>query len=65
MTLSRIGVAVALLCAAGCFSHMPPAGHAHMKIHWASSYEAAAVQARATGRPLLVLLIAGKIDGLC
>jgi hypothetical protein len=53
------------LLASGCLTHLPPAGHGHMAIHWGASYEAACDEAARTHRPLLVLLVAGEIDGLC
>jgi len=57
--------ALAALLLTGCLSHLPPAGHAHMQIHWASGYQAAARQAQAEHKPMLVCLVAGEIDGLC
>lgn len=57
--------ALAALLLSGCLTHLPPAGHTHMQIHWAAGYEAAAREAAAHQKPLLVCLVAGELDGLC
>ena len=54
-----------LLAAAGCITHLPPRSTTHMQIAWQPSFDAAARVSAATGKPLLAVLVAGKIDGAC
>ncbi len=54
-----------VLFVTGCLSHLPPIAHTHMQIHWAKDYAAAAEQARSQQRPILAVMAAGQIDGLC
>ena len=62
---ARKTAALAVLLLSGCLSHLPPAGHTHMQVHWAPGYSAAAHEAQARGKPLLICLVAGELDGLC
>lgn len=51
---------------AGCLTHMPVAAERrHLRIHWATSFEDARASAAAQHKPVLLCLVAGKIDGLC
>jgi len=63
--LKPTSLILASLLLGGCLSHMPPARHDHMRIHWARDFDAATREARRTNRPILACLVAGEIDGLC
>jgi len=61
----RLAPCLALLLA-GCLTHLPPkADHCHMRIRWAASFEEARARALDEGHPVLAVLAAGKLDGLC
>jgi hypothetical protein len=64
ITLTR-ALLLGSLLAAGCLTHMPPAAHTHMQIHWAADWDSAAAEAARSGRPILACLVAGQIDGAC
>jgi hypothetical protein len=64
-TLTWSALLVSLFVDAGCLTHLPPSGHLHMAIPWRATYAEARDEAARTQRPLLVLLVAGEIDGLC
>ncbi len=49
----------------GCATHMLPRAHEHMKIRWAANYVAAQQEAQRDHKPILVVLVAGEIDGPC
>ncbi|MBX7097392.1 MAG: hypothetical protein K1X89_06760 [Myxococcaceae bacterium] len=64
MRLPAVAVTGVLL--AGCLTHMPVAAEKrHLKIHWAASFDEARASASAQHKPVLLCLVAGKIDGLC
>jgi hypothetical protein len=58
-------LALASLLLAGCITHLPVRTREHLQIPWAASFDAAQARAAAEHKPLLVLMIAGEIDGLC
>lgn len=58
-------VAVAALTAGGCITHLPPRSTTHLQIAWRPSFDAAARDAAAAGKPLLAVLVAGEINGPC
>lgn len=55
----------AALALSGCATHMPPRALHHLKIHWSADIAAAQRDAAAQQKPLLVVLVAGPIDGPC
>lgn len=60
----------ALLCtfallATGCVTHMAPINAKHMQIRWQRDFESARAEAQRSGRPMLVTLVAGDLQGLC
>ncbi len=61
----RSSLALVALTATACLSHLPPAGHKHLAVNWQPSYAAAQAEAQRTGKPMLVCLVAGELDGLC
>ncbi len=55
-----------LLVLAGCLTHLPPPRqHLQMLVDWADDFPSAAKESRATGKPLLLVLVAGELDGPC
>jgi hypothetical protein len=54
-----------VVAAAGCITHLPPRTTTHLQVHWQPDYESARRAAERMGKPLLVLLVAGEIAGLC
>ncbi len=56
---------LALVAATACITHLPPRSTTHLAIHWQPSFDAAARLSAATGKPLLAVLAAGEIAGLC
>ena len=60
-----LSVSLVALLFSGCATHMPPRAHEHMKIRWAANYDAALAEAGRDRKPLLVVLVAGEIDGPC
>ncbi len=61
----RIAVAAAVLAITGCITHLPVRTTTHLQIHWQSSFEAAEREAARVDKPLLAVLAAGEINGLC
>ena len=60
--------ALALLTIATACTHTPPPDRAqrgYLQIHWMPSWEAARAEAKRSDRPILVVLAAGELDGLC
>jgi hypothetical protein len=49
----------------GCITHMPLRTREHLQIPWAQGFERASLRAADEHKPMLVLLIAGQIDGPC
>ncbi len=61
-------LAIALVggAAGGCLAYVPPRDEPrHRAIDWRPSFEAARADAEASGRPLLVVAVAGERDGRC
>ncbi len=56
---------IALVAATACITHLPPRSTTHLAIQWQPSFDAAARVSAATGKPLLAVLAAGEIAGLC
>jgi hypothetical protein len=54
-----------LLALTACITHLPPRSTTHLQIAWQPSFDAAARVSSATGKPLLAVLAAGQIAGLC
>ena len=49
----------------GCITHLAVRTREHLRIAWARDWDDAAMRARAQGKPILMVLVAGQIDGLC
>lgn len=49
----------------GCLTHVWPFTQEYRAVPWATSFEAARVEAAAQHKPLLVVLAAGPRDGRC
>ena len=59
-------LASSLLCLTACLTHMPvKADKCHLGIHWMADYDTALAHAQEEGKPVLAVLVAGKIDGFC
>ncbi|HHO52570.1 MAG TPA: hypothetical protein ENK18_17300 [Deltaproteobacteria bacterium] len=63
---------IPLICAglatAGCATHVPPNAFAekrYLQIDWIEGFDEARAEALALDRPLLAVLVAGRLDGLC
>jgi hypothetical protein len=56
---------LAALALAACATHLLPQRYDHLKIDWQRDYSAARARAAAENKPLLVVLAAGDIKGLC
>jgi hypothetical protein len=56
----------ALASLSGCLAYMPPDEcPTHLEIRWRPSFEAAQADAKALGRPILLVTAAGDITGFC
>jgi hypothetical protein len=62
---SFLAVAFALAALAGCGTAIPMDSRAHLAVSWQPSLAAAEVEARASGRPVLVVCAAGACAGEC
>ena len=65
--LARLALLTFLIGASAC-THTPPPDReqrAYLRIGWMPSWEAARAEALRTERPILVVLAAGELDGLC
>jgi hypothetical protein len=58
-------LALLSLLVAGCITHLPVRSREHMQIHWARDFADAGERARREHKPILAVLVAGKIDGPC
>lgn len=58
-------LAVATLLLAGCITHLPVRTREHLGIPWARDFADAQQKAQAAGKPILMCLVAGEIDGPC
>jgi hypothetical protein len=61
----RAALVAAVIALTGCITHLPVRTRTHLKIAWRAGWDDAAREAARTGKPILALLIAGEIDGLC
>ena len=62
----RTTLAALPLLLAGCLAHMPADDDPlHLQAGWRSGFDAAAREAAASGRPLLVCLVAGGLQDSC
>jgi len=57
-------LAVAMLLS-GCITHLAVRTRDHLRIAWARDWDDAAARARLEHKPILMILVAGQIDGLC
>jgi hypothetical protein len=57
-------LAVAMLLS-GCITHLAVRTREHLRIAWARDWDDAATRARQEHKPILMVLVAGQIDGLC
>ena len=55
----------AAMLTAGCITHLPVRTTDHLRIAWARDFSDATERAQREGKPILMLLVAGQIDGLC
>jgi hypothetical protein len=59
-------LSLSLLGLTACLTHMPvKADKCHLGIHWVADYDTALARAQEEGKPVLAVLVAGKIDGFC
>jgi hypothetical protein len=66
MAWMRRALALGLLFATGCITHLPPPmHHKQMSIDWARDFDEAQRRAASEGKPVLAVLAAGELDGLC
>jgi hypothetical protein len=65
--LAALPLFVVLLAAGACTHTPPPArgDRGYLRIGWMPSWNAARAEAARLDRPLLVVLAAGQLDGLC
>ncbi|MCA9695741.1 MAG: hypothetical protein R3A51_19660 [Nannocystaceae bacterium] len=70
--MRRTSVVLALACLtlsdAGCATHVPPnalAEKRYLEIAWQPDFVTARARAAALGKPMMVALVAGELDGLC
>jgi hypothetical protein len=66
MAWIRRALALGLLLATGCITHLPPpVQHKQMHIGWTRDFDEAQQRAAREGKPVLAVLAAGELDGLC
>lgn len=56
-------VAMLVLSAAGCLPHIPMHTTEHLTVGWRADYDHALAEATRTGRPILVVMASGEVDG--
>lgn len=57
-----------LLFVSGCLTHVPPnalAEKRYLEVAWAPGFDTARERAMADDKPMLVMLVAGQLDGVC
>ena len=64
-TVAWLVSVMALAVVSGCLTHVPATSKKHLEIHWHSTFDDTASAARASGRPMLLVMAAGERDGLC
>jgi hypothetical protein len=57
--------ALLVLTLSGCITHLAVRTHDHMRIAWTRDWNEASERAQRDHKPILMLLVAGEIDGLC
>lgn len=50
---------------AGCITHLAVRTRDHLRIAWARDWDDATARAQRENKPILMILVAGQIDGLC
>jgi hypothetical protein len=65
MTRAIAITSMATMMLAGCITHLPVRTTDHLRIAWARDFSDASQRAQREGKPILMLLVAGQIDGLC
>jgi len=56
------------LATAGCMTHVPPnalSAHRYEDLPWADDLDEAVARGRATGRPVMLILVSGERSGFC
>ncbi len=62
----RVAIPVLALALSGCLTHVPAREDSgSLSIPWLESYEAGCRAAAETGRPLLLVLVAGELKDKC
>jgi hypothetical protein len=62
----RLAIPVLALALSGCLTHVPAREDSgSLNIQWLESYEAGCRSAAETGRPMLVVLVAGELKDKC
>jgi hypothetical protein len=62
--MKRVLLAISLTLF-GCITHLAVRTRDHLRIAWARDWEDAAARARRENKPILMVLVAGEINGLC
>ena len=63
---ARLAIPILALALSGCLTHVPPREDSgSLNIRWLESYAAGCRAAAETGRPLLVVLVAGELKDKC
>jgi hypothetical protein len=61
-----LGLLAAATLLGGCLTHMPADPRLlHLGVNWQKDYPSLQAEAARTGKPMMICLIAGKIDGAC
>jgi hypothetical protein len=53
------------LTLSGCITHLAVRTRDHLRIAWARDWDDAAARAQREHKPILMVLVAGEINGLC
>lgn len=62
--MRRVALALGAVIAGGCVTHVPPAiTSRYNEVAWEADLASAKVKAAATNRPILLMLVAGKLTG--
>jgi hypothetical protein len=63
--MNRSLAAVACLALAGCLTHVAPRSDEHLHVRWVDGFETARGIAAETGRPILLVMVAGELREHC
>ena len=63
--LQCVPVLALALTLSGCITHLGVRTREHLRIGWANGWDDAAARAQREQKPILMILVAGQIDGLC